>query len=178
MYPRQLGRFRCQDSLGVRDRSADELETRLRPDERQYDIGNSQYVMTLPGSEGDFEAEDAGDMMKIFRVGNNSREFVCAVPAGSRYRMEVDESGAHLYRMPDDDPERVPLSDMPINLGATDHMAALKRTNDRMARHYGADQSGTQHVAHRDLTGGLDSSSHRAALAYINARNREAWGTR
>lgn len=177
MYPRQLGRFRCQDSLGLRDRSADELDTRLR--EPQYNSGNARYIFSLP--VGNYEGEDGGDVMNIYAVGGDGgerRELVCSVPAGS-YKIENDDVGAHLYRLADE-PERLPLSDTPVNLGAADHnhMAALARMNQRMRDHYGADQPGTQHVAHRDLTGGLDASSHRAALAYINARNRDAWGTR
>lgn len=176
MYPRSLGRFRCQDSLGLRDRSADELETRLR--EPKFDTGNARYTLSLP--VGYYEGEDGGDVMHIYAVGGDGgerRELVCSVPGGS-YKIENDDAGAHLYRLADG-PERLPLSDTPVNLGAADHnhMAALARMNQRMRDHYGADEPTTEYITHRDLTASMSDATARAGLAEINRANQRRWRT-
>jgi len=176
-YPQYLGRFRFQDSMGVRDHVRDELEQRQRLAEQQYNSGNAVYVLSLPA--GNYEAEDAGDTMNIYAVGDNAsdRELITSVPSGT-YKIENDEAGAHLYRMPDDEAERMPLSASPLGFSAgrdSGHPAALARMNDRMHEHYKTAPDATRYVTHRDMTESMSNSTARAGLANLNLLNQRFW---
>lgn len=182
---KQLGRYRCHDSMGVGARRIADADPSL---ERHFDKGNAQYILSL--SPGNYEAEDAGKMMNIFRIDDNGtgseRELVVSVPAGTYHIDSDQESGAHLYRTPDDEPERQPLSDTPLALFANrDHDGqALQRMNARQAAHYAKSATGdggglaSQHVTHRDMTEHLDARSASAALAALNGTNHRFWGTK
>jgi hypothetical protein len=175
-YPRQLGRFTFQDSLGVdSQRALDAMQERLR--EKQYDIGNAKYVMSLPGGEGDFEGEDDGEMMNIYRNNNGQRELVASVPAG-RYKIEADENGAHLFLIPEDEPHRAPLGEEPLstfeNRDAMPGMLAAH--NEKMADHYANGPVPAEHRTHRQVAGIPDDATQRAVLRHINTRHHQVFG--
>jgi hypothetical protein len=97
---RSIGRFRCYDATPAFE----------RPTERRFDEGNRQYVMTVP--TGVYEAEEAGEEMRINRVDASSGadpQFVCSLPAGT-YEIDADDAGSHIYRVPDDEHVRIPIA--------------------------------------------------------------------
>jgi hypothetical protein len=179
VYPRYIGRFSFRDTVGVdSQRALDEMQERLR--EKQSNKGNARYIASFPA--GDFEAEDADDEMSIFRRGDDAagaegRELVAKVPAG-RYFIEQDDAGAHLYQLPDDEPERQPLGEEPLEAFANrDAMPVmLAAHNERMRDHYSTGPTAAEHVVHRQVAGIPSDDEQRQVLAHINRRHGQVFG--